>query len=99
LLCGRSDRGKHSIVVPEHDLSKGHLFRVTRDADVEIRDDKAADLAGADQRVAARASFRFAGSAGSVVVDAGEMVEYLTKSLNLESDDVYKSMDCSMCRI
>ncbi len=27
-------------------LSKSHLFRVTRDADVEIRDDKAADLLG-----------------------------------------------------
>ena len=25
-------------------LSKSYLFRVTRDADVEIRDDKAADL-------------------------------------------------------
>ena len=29
---------------PSMHLSKGHLFRVTRDADVEIRDDKAADL-------------------------------------------------------
>jgi len=29
-------------------LSKGHLFRVTRDADVEIRDDKAADSPGID---------------------------------------------------
>ena len=31
-------------VFPRMNLSKGHLFRVTRDADVEIRDDKAADL-------------------------------------------------------
>jgi len=33
----------HSVFPSMH-LSKGHLFRVTRDADVEIRDDKAADL-------------------------------------------------------
>jgi polyphosphate kinase len=33
----------HSIF-PSMNLSKGHVFRVTRDADVEIRDDKAADL-------------------------------------------------------
>src|SRR6185503_13632277 len=31
---------------PSMRLTKGHLFRVTRDADVEIRDDKAADLLG-----------------------------------------------------
>ena len=33
----------HSIF-PRMRLSKAHMFRVTRDADVEIRDDKAADL-------------------------------------------------------
>jgi len=33
----------HSLF-PNMHLSKGHPFRVTRDADVEIRDDKAADL-------------------------------------------------------
>ena len=33
----------HSLF-PSMRLSKSHLFRVTRDADVEIRDDKAADL-------------------------------------------------------
>src|SRR6185369_16513556 len=33
----------HSLF-PRMHLSKGHVFRVTRDADVEIRDDKAADL-------------------------------------------------------
>src|ERR1700741_3377272 len=33
----------HSLF-PRMKLSKGHLFRVARDADVEIRDDKAADL-------------------------------------------------------
>src|SRR6185503_10477630 len=33
----------HSLF-PRMHLGKGHFFRVTRDADVEIRDDKAADL-------------------------------------------------------
>src|SRR6185503_21053320 len=33
----------HSLF-PNMNLSQGHTFRVTRDADVEIRDDKAADL-------------------------------------------------------
>ena len=34
------------LVFPSMRLSKSYIFRVTRDADVEIRDDKAADLLG-----------------------------------------------------
>jgi polyphosphate kinase len=55
---------------PNMHLSKGHLFRVTRDADVEIRDDKAADLLKLIKESLRERRFRFGGTTGSVVDDA-----------------------------
>lgn len=78
----------HSLF-PSMRLSKSHLFRVTRDADVEIRDDKAADLLG---RIKESLRERRFGQAVRLEVAATmpkDMVEYLTGALNLESDDVY----------
>jgi len=78
----------HSLF-PSMRLSKCHLFRVTRDADVEIRDDKAADLLeGIKESLRER---RF-GQPVRLEVNSTmprEMLHYLTQSLGLESDDVY----------
>lgn len=74
---------------PRMSLSKAHLFRVTRDADVEIRDDKAADLLGLIKESLRERRF---GNTVRVEVNStmpAEMVEYLTKSLAIEPDDVY----------
>ena len=79
----------HSIF-PSMNLSKGHLFRVTRDADVEIRDDKAADLLALIKESLRERRF---GLPVRLEVSASmpkEMVEYLTKSLRIEPDDVYR---------
>jgi polyphosphate kinase len=74
---------------PSMTFSKGHLFRVTRDADVEIRDDKAADLLALIKESLRERRF---GLAVRLEVSSSmppEMVEYLTNSLKLEKDDVY----------
>jgi polyphosphate kinase len=75
---------------PSMHLSKGHLFRVTRDADVEIRDDKAADLLALIKESLRERRF---GLPVRLEVESSmpaEMVEYLTNSLRIEPDDVYK---------
>jgi polyphosphate kinase len=79
----------HHLFVSAH-LSKGYMFRVTRDADVEIRDDKAADLLGL-----IKASLRERRFGLPVRLEVSskmppEMVEYLTQSLKIEPEDVYQ---------
>jgi polyphosphate kinase len=79
----------HSLF-PNMNLSQGHTFRVTRDADVEIRDDKAADLLVLIKESLRERRF---GLPVRLEVSASmptEMVEYLTTSLKIEPDDVYK---------
>ncbi len=79
----------HSLF-PRMHLGKGHFFRVTRDADVEIRDDKAADLLALMKESLRERRF---GLPVRLEVSSSmppEMVEYLTHSLNIEPDDVYK---------
>ena len=82
------DANLHSVF-PSMRLSPSHLFRVTRDADVEIRDDKASDLLG---RIKASLRERRFGNAVRLEVAATmpqEMIEHLTESLRIEPDDVY----------
>ena len=71
-------------------LTKGHLFRVTRDADVEIRDDKAADLLGLIKESLRERRFGLAVRLEVSSTMPREMVDYLTRSLGLEPDDVYE---------
>jgi len=66
-----------------------HPFRVTRDADIEIREDEAGDLLQAVERELRKRRF---GTAVRLEVAAsmpGEMVRYLASSLRLAADDVY----------
>jgi polyphosphate kinase len=69
--------------------SKCHRFRVTRDADIEIREDEAEDLLRVIQQELRQRRF---GSPVRLEVSAGmpkEMVDYLTESLDLLAEDVY----------
>lgn len=75
---------------PSMHLSKGHLFRVTRDADVEIRDDKAADLLALIKESLRERRFGLPVRLEVSSTMPREMVEYLTHSLSIESDDVYE---------
>ena len=75
---------------PSMNLSKGYLFRVTRDADVEIRDDKAADLLALIKESLRERRFGLAVRLEVSSSMPNEMVEYLTSSLKIDPDDVYK---------
>ncbi len=70
-------------------VSEGHSFRVTRDADIEVREDKAADLLKAIEQTLRKRRF---GSAVRLEVSKtmpAAMIRYLTKELELTSEDVY----------
>jgi polyphosphate kinase len=67
-----------------------HAFRVTRDADIEVRRDDADDLLQALQQELRKRRF---GTPVRLEVSAempDKMLDYLTTSLALESDDVYR---------
>jgi polyphosphate kinase len=66
-----------------------HHFRVTRDADIEIREEEANDLLRLIQEELRRRRF---GAPVRLEVSPGmpeELINYLTKSLGLDRDDVY----------
>jgi polyphosphate kinase len=66
-----------------------HTFRVTRDADIDVREDEADDLLRALQKELRKRRF---GSPVRLEVSAGmpdEMVGYLMESVGVEPDDVY----------
>jgi polyphosphate kinase len=74
---------------PKMQTGKAHLFRVTRDADFDIKEDEAGDLLRTMQQHVRRLRF---GEAVRLEVAASmpaEMVSYLTKSLGLTEEDVY----------
>jgi polyphosphate kinase len=75
---------------PSMNLSKGYVFRVTRDADVEIRDDKAADLLALIKESLRERRFGLAVRLEVSSSMPSEMVDYLTNSLKIDPDDVYK---------
>ncbi len=77
------------VLFPGMRADQAHAFRVTRDADIEIRDDEADDLLRALQQGLRRRRF---GTPVRLEVAAempDEMLDYLTNSLGLESDDIY----------
>ena len=66
-----------------------HMFRVTRDADIEIRAEEAEDLLSLIQEELRRRRF---GTPVRLEISPDmppDMVEYLVSSLGLEADDVY----------
>jgi polyphosphate kinase len=75
---------------PEMQPGPCYRFRVTRDADIEIREEEAQDLLSVIQEELRRRRF---GTPVRLEVSADmpdEMINYLASSLGLEEDDVYK---------
>lgn len=75
---------------PNMEPGKCHYFRVTRDADIDIREEEAEDLLKSIKKELRQRRF---GTPVRLEVSADmpdEMIEYLTSSLDLEADDVYK---------
>ncbi len=78
-----------SSLFPGMELGPCHLFRVTRDADFEIREDEAGDLLSVlEQQLIRR---RFGGAVRLEVASTmpPEMVAQLSSALRLTPDDVY----------
>jgi polyphosphate kinase len=70
-------------------IGKSHLFRITRDADIEIREEEANDLLSVlEQELPKR---RFGTSVRMEVSSEmpAEMIDYLRRSVGLTRDDVY----------
>ena len=70
-------------------VEHAHMFRVTRDADIDIREDEASDLLRALQHELRKRRF---GSPVRLEVAAGmpeDMLVYLMESIGVEPDDVY----------
>jgi polyphosphate kinase len=77
-------------LIPEAESEKCHLFRITRDADIELRESEAADLLALMEDNLRKREF---GDAVRLEVSEGmpqEMVDYLTKSIKVGLDDIYK---------
>ncbi len=74
---------------PGMTLSKRHVFRVTRDADFDIKEDEAGDLLRTMQQHLRRRRFGHAVRLEVSATMPKEMVDYLTTSLALTPDDVY----------
>jgi polyphosphate kinase len=77
------------LLFPRMQASEFQLFRVTRDADVEIREDEANDLLGSMEKTLRNRRF---GSPVRLEVAAGmpvSMRDYITKELELTAEDVY----------
>lgn len=75
---------------PNMKTGRSFLFRVTRDADIELREDEASDLLRTMERQLHRRRF---GDAVRLEVAAAmpeKMVEYLTTSIDLDQQDVYR---------
>jgi polyphosphate kinase len=77
------------VMFPGMRVSDHHVFRVTRDADIEIREDEANDLLRTVEQEVRKRRF---GTAVRLEVSSsmpGEMVRYLASSLKLKAEDVY----------
>ena len=75
---------------PNMKTSEGFLFRVTRDADIELREDEAGDLMRTLERELQRRRFRFP---VRLEVDAAmpeKMLKVLAKGIGLGELDIYK---------
>jgi polyphosphate kinase len=83
-------RQRVAELFPGHSVRRTHAFRITRDADIEIAEDEAADLL---QLVEDEVRRRRWGDAVRLEVAAGmpsAWVEKLRRNLNLSPDDVYE---------
>lgn len=67
-----------------------HLFRVTRDADIEIREDEAGDLLRTMEAELHRRRFRFPIRLEIASSMPDEMSRYLASSIGLTEQDVYR---------
>ena len=81
---------------PGMHISQCHAFRVTRDADIEILEDEAGDLLRVMEQRLRRRRFGEAVRLEVATTMPAGMVDYLTASLELTTDDVY-AVEAPLC--
>jgi polyphosphate kinase len=79
-----------SALFPGMDVDRVHAFRVTRDADIEIREDEAEDLLHALENELHRRRFGTPVRLEVASSTPAEMVDYLAGALSLEPEDVFR---------
>jgi polyphosphate kinase len=75
---------------PNMKTSDGHLFRVTRDADIELREDEAGDLMRTLERELQRRRFRFPVRLEVSDSMPDKMLKLLTEGIGVDDQDVYR---------
>lgn len=75
---------------PNMRVGEGFLFRVTRDADIEIREDEAGDLMRTLETELQRRRFRFPVRLEVAANMPARMLKLLTSGIGLSDEDVYK---------
>jgi polyphosphate kinase len=78
-----------NVLFPGMRIGEFHAFRVTRDADIEIREDEANDLLRTMEQELRKRRFGTAVRLEVASTMPAEMVRYLASSLHLTADDVY----------
>lgn len=89
-LLGELIKANIGVLFPGMRAVHSHLFRVTRDADIELREDEASDLLDRMERELRRRRF---GDAVRLEVSASmphDLVGFLTNELELTETDVYR---------
>jgi polyphosphate kinase len=79
-----------SSLFPGMEPDVAHTFRVTRDADIEVRDDEADDLLRALEKQLRRRRFGTPVRLQVATDMSRDMIAYLTRSLGLTAGDVYR---------
>jgi polyphosphate kinase len=74
---------------PNMKATEGYLFRVTRDADIELREEEAVDLLRSLERELQRRRFRFAVRLEVSSAMPEKMLKLLTYGLDLTETDIY----------
>jgi polyphosphate kinase len=89
-LLGELIAANVNALFPGMKVSNCYLFRVTRDADIEIREDEAGDLMRTLEQELRRKRGRSAVRLEVAGTMPDEMVKFLTKSIGLHESDVYR---------
>ncbi len=88
-LLGSLIAANIQTLFPKMRTGKCHLFRVTRDADFDIKEDEAGDLLRTMQQHVRQKRLGEAVRLEVAATMPGDMVSYLTQSLGLNTEDVY----------
>ncbi|HEY9404623.1 MAG TPA: polyphosphate kinase 1 [Pyrinomonadaceae bacterium] len=79
-----------NALFPRMRASVCHAFRVTRDADIDIREDEADDLLRIMQQTLRKRRFGTAVRLEIAEAMPADMAKYLTQSIGVEPEDVYR---------